>query len=304
MKKIYSVFMLLLFTASLYAQITISFEEMEGFELGNVHGQNEWEVTEAADGVLSNQIISDAQASDGVYSFKNANEPEYDAQWLPIFGIAKTFDTPLDYNAFTVSYDVLVTDTMGADFEFVAYTIIDGAFTPVAGLGMENRGQIYIIKDEDYGFHTIDAEWEPNTWVTIKIEVNQDEIKYYVEDVLQYTLINFSQSDIHGINMLHNNYGNDAYYDNIQINTESLSVEEQDLASTIKLYPNPTSDFVNFRLKQGQNIKEVAVYNITGKKISVQNSSSVDLRSFPAGTYVLKASLVDGQELIRKVIKK
>lgn len=303
MKKIYSIFILLLFTASLQAQITISFEESEGFELGNIHDQNEWEVTEGADGIITNQVISDDMASDGAYAFKNGFEPDYDWQWLPIFGVAKTFDSPLDYTEFTISYDVLVTDTNGADFEFVAYTIIDEEFTPVAGLGMENRGLMYVINDEYYDSHYIDAEWEPNTWVTIKMEVNQEEVKYYVEDELQYTLDNFSQSDIHGINMLHNNYGNDAYYDNIQITSSTLGVEEQEFEN-IKLYPNPTSDFVNFQLPQGQSIREVAVYNITGKQISVQNSSNVDLRSFPAGTYILKASLVDGQKLIRKVIKK
>ena len=70
----------------------------------------------------------------------------------------------------------------------------------------------------------------------------------------------------------------------------------------IKLYPNPTSDFVTFHLVDRQNLKEVAIYNITGKQVSRQNTNKVDLRSFPAGTYILKISLTDGESLLRMVI--
>lgn len=305
MKQLYIITILLLFTASLQAQFTISFEEEENYELGNLHNQNGWEVTESqGEGVVTNQVVSSEMASDGTFAFKNAYEPDYEEQWLPIFGAAKTFDSPLDYTDFTLSYDVLVTNTMGADFEFVAYTIVDEEFTPVAGVGMEYNGGIYVIKDAYYSSDMLeDIEWEPNTWVTIKIDVNEEEIKYYVEDELLYTLENFSQSDIHGINILHNNYGNDAYYDNIRVNTESLGVEDQDFTS-IKLYPNPTTDFVNIQIQEGRSIKEVAIYNVTGKQVSVQRTNNLDLRSLPAGTYILKASFADGEKLIRKVIKK
>lgn len=303
MRKLYLLVVLSMLAANLFSQIRISFEASEGFELGNIHEQNDWEVTEGIDGILTNQVISDAMASDGAFAFKNSHEPGYDFQWMPIFGAAKVFDTPIDYTDFTISYDVLVTENMGADFEFVAYTIIDEEFVPVAGVGMEYQGEMYIIKDEDYDYHTIEATWEPNTWVHVEVKVNQEEVKYYVDEELQYTLDNFSQSDIHGINMLHNNYGGDAYYDNIHINSESLGVEDQEF-DKIKLYPNPTTDFVTFQLGAHQNIKDVEVYNITGKKISVQRTEKVDLRAFPAGTYILKATLENNQNLIRKVLKK
>jgi|SRR5690625_39633 len=304
MRNIYTIFALLLFTAGIQAQMTISFEETEGFELGTLHNQNGWEVTESqGEGVITNQVISDEMASDGSFSFKNAHEPDYNEQWFPIFGAAKTFATPLDYTDFSVSYDVLVTDTMGADFEFAVYTIIDDEFTPVAGLGMEFTGGMYVITDSEYGSTPLETEWVPNTWVTIKIEVNEEEVKYYVEDELQHTMNNFSLSDIHGINLLHNNYGNDAYYDNIRITSSTLGVEEQEFEK-IKIYPNPTSDFVNIELQGAQNVKEISVYNITGKRIVSQNKTKVDLRLLPSGTYILKISMTDGQNLIRKVIKR
>lgn len=304
MRNLYTVLILLLFTANLIAQISISFEEEENYELGHLHNQNGWEVTESqGEGVIANQIVSNEIASDGSFSFKNAYEPDYDIQWLPIFGAAKAFDTPLDYTDFSLTYDVLVTDTMGADFEFVIYTIADEEFMPVAGVGMEYRGGIYVIKNEIYQSDLIDAAWEPNTWVTVKIEVNEEEIKYYIEEELKYTLDNFSQSDIYGLNILHNNYGNDAYYDNIRITSPALGINEQELEK-IKLYPNPTSDFINLQLPGNESLKEITIYNIIGKEVSTQYTNKVDLRFLPTGTYILKVSLVDGQSLMRKVIKK
>lgn len=303
MRNIYTVLILLLFTATLQAQITISFEEEESYELGSLHDQNAWEVTESqGEGVLANQVVSSEMASDGSFSFKNAYEPDYDFQWLPIFGAAKAFDTPLDHTDFTLTYDVLVTDTMGADFEFAIYTVVDDEYMPVAGVGMEFTGGMYVIKNEDYQSDPIDAEWEPNTWVTVKIEVNEEEIKYYVEEELMYTLDNFSQSDIYGMNILHNNYGNDAYYDNIRITSSTLGIEEQEFEN-IKLYPNPTSDFIILQLQGNQNLKEVTIYNIIGKEVSTQKNNKVDLRFLPSGTYILKVSLADGQSFMRKVIK-
>ncbi len=302
MKHFYSIF--LLFAAvSLTAQTAISFEEDEGYEIGNLHNQNGWEVTEGSDGIIENQMVTNEMASDGFLSFKNAYEPDFDFQLFPIFGAAMDFDTPKDYTDFNISYDVLVTDTMGADFEFVAYTVTDDIFVPVAGVGMEFQGGIYIIKDEDYGFQMLSAEWEPNTWVNIRVEVDDQEIKYFVNDELEYTLANYTQQDIHGFNMLHNNYGNDAYYDNIQINSEALGVEDQELPQ-VKLYPNPTSDVVRVQLPNNQEVQKIIVYNLMGKKIITQNTNKIDLSQYPSGAYLVEIITKSGETQTRKVIKK
>jgi len=303
MKKIYTLIILLFIVGYLNAQQTISFEAEEGYELGNLHNQKGWEVTEGADGILDNQVISDEKASDGIYAFKNAFEPDFDWQWFPIFGAAKTFDEPQDYTDFNISYDVLVTDKLGADFEFVAYTIIDDEFAPVAGVGIENQGQIYVIIDEDYDYFILDVEWEPNTWVNVRIEVNQEEVKYYINEELKHTIDNYTHSDIYGFNMLHNNYGHDAYYDNIKINTELLAIEDH-MTQSIKLYPNPTTDFIHVQSIDKALIKEISVYNMIGKKLIVQKDSPIDLKALPVGTYILEIITVEGQSIMKKVIKK
>lgn len=88
-----------------------------------------------------------------------------------------------------------------------------------------------------------------------------------------------------------------------QIKNTVIRVENNELGS-IKLYPNPTYDFVTLELQNRQNLKEVEVYNITGRKVSRQNTNRIDFRELPSGTYILKIAFIDGQSLMRKVIKK
>lgn len=289
-----------------FAQENISFEASEGFNTGTLHNQNGWEVTEGSDDVLENQIISDEQASDGDFSFKNASEDAFDFQWLPIFGAALTFENPIDYNHFTISYDIMPTEQQGADFEFAIFAINEeDEFTPVGGVGVENRGYFYFITDEDYGFEYSenDPTWEPNEWVNIKIEVTEESINYYVNDNLEKSIANFSQLNIFGINILHNNYGGDAYYDNIVISTENVGLEDME-TSDISIYPNPTKGMVTISAVTPQDIKSVEVYNSIGQKVIEQNNiDNINLSELSAGTYLIKITTSDNKTISRKVVK-
>ena len=303
MKKLYTLLMAGL-SAVTFAQQTISFEAAEGFQVGSLHTQNGWEVTEGSAGVLQNQVITSEQASSGTYSFKNAFEPTFNSQWFPIFGAAKTFATPLDYTNLTVSYDVKVTGKNGSDFEMVVYAIdANDEFVPVAGVGIENRGYIYLTKDTNYGFDYATAEWTPNEWVNIKIEISATEIKYYVNNALQNTIANFTQLNVLGLNMLHNNYGNDAYYDNFMITNGTLSTPSFQ-NSTVSVYPNPTSGTVTLSGTNLQNVDEVRVYNATGQQVlKTTQTKNIPMDALPNGIYFIKAVSPNSSAAPVKVIK-
>jgi hypothetical protein len=303
MKKFYT---LLLAAASsvTFAQQIISFEASEGFQLGTLNNQNGWEVTEGSGGFIQNQVITNERASQGTFSFKNAFEPTFGDQWFPIFGAVKTFDQPMDHTNFTISYDVLVTQKLGSDFEFVLYSIDENEeFVPVAGVGIENRGFIYLIKNENYGFDYATAEWQPNQWVNVKIEVTEASIKYYINNVLQNTIANYSQLDIVGFNMLHNNFGNDAYYDNFIITDGALGTKPFENAS-VTVYPNPAVNYVSVTLPANTALAGVDIYNITGQRVlQSTQAENIDVSGLSAGTYFLKAMSTEGASFTKKVIK-
>jgi hypothetical protein len=139
MIKNYTIAFMLLLTGGVFSQETISFESNESYILGTLNNQNGWEVTEGSEGAfLQNQVVSDEESSDGNYAFKNSYESGFDFQWLPIFGAAKNFDSPKTFEDFTFSYDVLITESNGADFEMTLFGVdANDDFVPVAGIAME-----------------------------------------------------------------------------------------------------------------------------------------------------------------------
>lgn len=303
MKKNYLLF--LTFMSSIaFAQQSISFETSEGFQLGTIHQQNGWEVTEGSDGFLLNQVVTNEKASQGSFSFKNAHESSFNEQWLPIFGAVKIFDTPADYKNFTISYDVLVNQNLGADFEFVLFSVNEfDEFVPVAGVGIENRGMIYVTKDVNYGFQYAEATWSVNQWVNVKIEVRETEIKYYIDNVLDTTIANYTELPIYGFNMLHNNYGGDAYYDNFVITTENLNVKPFE-SEKLAVYPNPVKNSFSFKLPANKTVSGVSIFNLTGQKVlETSQTQNIDMSDLSAGTYFVKATSNDGVVLTEKVIK-
>lgn len=304
MKKIYTGLFALTSLFAL-AQQTISFESAEGYQLGTLNLQNGWEVSEGSDGFLQNQVISTEKAFEGIYSFKNSYEPDFDFQWLPIFGASKTFAEPADYTEFTISYDIMVTDTLGSDFEFTLFAIDENdEYAPVAGVGIENRGMVYLIKDVNYGIEYADSEWLPNEWINVRIEVTATEIKYYINNVLEQTLPNFTELDIVGFNMLHNNYGYDAYYDNIVITNATLSTKPLETVS-IAIYPNPTFNSLSLEVPTNVEISGIEIFNLTGQNVlQTKQTQNIDISQLASGTYFLKATDANGASFTKKILKK
>lgn len=82
--------------------------------------------------------------------------------------------------------------------------------------------------------------------------------------------------------------------------TQILATDENDL-SALSMYPNPTKDFVNIDAKTP--IKSVVVFNAEGKKLIESKSSKIYLNKYPAGIYVVIATLENGKTVTNKVVK-
>lgn len=286
-----------------FAQESISFEQTEGYSLGSLNTQNGWEITDNSGEFLTNQLVTDEQASNGLYSFKNGHQDDYDAQWFAIFGASKTFETPYQFNDFTISYDVFITQRNGADFAFNLYGIDnEDNYIPVVGIGMENRGYVYITTSVDYDFAYADAaaNYALNTWHNIKIEVNTEEIKYYFNNQLIYTTNNFSQTEIKGLTMLHNNYGGSAYYDNFKINEVELATTDL-VNKNLVIAPNPVKEVLNVNFNK--DIKSIEILDLLGRTVASEEKSTIDLKHLSKGNYIAKITLKDGKIITRKFIK-
>lgn len=105
-----------------------------------------------------------------------------------------------------------------------------------------------------------------------------------------------------------NTISNTAAVDNVLVeftNTATLGVDNvvvKEAKSFIMISPNPTSDILN--IKTDSKINAVSVVDMTGRKVDVKlNGTQVDVRSLPAGTYLINIETKDGIST-EKFIKK
>lgn len=72
----------------------------------------------------------------------------------------------------------------------------------------------------------------------------------------------------------------------------------------IKIYPNPTSEFVNVNWKNSDKPYTVKLADITGKELfskKVNVAIKIDLKSYPSGTYFLSVTDINGNRQIERI---
>jgi len=98
---------------------------------------------------------------------------------------------------------------------------------------------------------------------------------------------------------------NDEYImllDNIKITSTNTLATTDIVKKQTYFSPNPTSDFIN--IKTDSKINSVSVVDLTGRKVNVKlDRDKVDVRSLPAGTYLINIETKDGVST-EKFIKK
>lgn len=87
-----------------------------------------------------------------------------------------------------------------------------------------------------------------------------------------------------------------------------VTVEEVPTAKTLTVFPNPTSNELNV-IAAGDFIREVSLYDINGRQLQqytyqgLDQQHRIDLSSLNSGIYLLKVLFVEGDEVVKKIIK-
>lgn len=297
--------LLSLISSFAFAQQTISFESSEAYNLGSVQGQNGWEVTLNNDEEpINNQVITSEKASIGMQSLKISVDPAEDFGWFPIFGAAKLFDNPYNYQTTTVEFDVLISELEGSTFEFGTFGVVEtDEYMPISIYSFNYTGNLEVVNDEDYNYENANFTWEANRWYKLKTVTSETKIDFYIDGILIHSIENFAKTNITGINFVHDNFGGSAYIDNLKINDEVLAVNDA-TKGNIKLYPNPVKDILKLNLPNGEKISTIEVYNMVGQKVAdFSNVEEINLKQLNAGVYIINLKNNKGKTYTSKIVK-
>jgi Secretion system C-terminal sorting domain len=89
-------------------------------------------------------------------------------------------------------------------------------------------------------------------------------------------------------------------FDNLIVTSSTLSTDNFAFDS-IKIYPNPVTDFLN--LKNIKNLKSSKIYNSLGQLVFESKENEIDLRNLNKGLYFVKISMSDDKSINKKIIK-
>ena len=283
-----------------FAQQTISFENSEGFTLGNINAQNGWTSTttnEEGTEFVENQVISSEEASQGTNSFKLVTEDAFPSQSGPVIGGFYTFPSPVAREGAVVSFDFKITD--GFNFDGNDYRF---ALTGPNALGVLSNSAITQIRFNGNiagvngtAFANLGPTWTEGEWINVKMEFTGNQVAYSVNGTLLISYAVITPVDnFTGFRIVHDNYGGTAYFDNIRINDEDLSSESFNVNS-FKHFVN--SDGFNF--VSDSEISNIEFFNTIGQNVISQklNSSTgvVSLNNLSSGIYLAIIETTDGQ---------
>ncbi|GGG51358.1 T9SS type A sorting domain-containing protein [Epilithonimonas arachidiradicis] len=281
---------------SVNAQTKISFEASEGFTLGDILGQNANINTFWSDSasVEDTAEITSEKASDGTNSVKIINYDDTELGGIYITNIPS-------YGKTTISYDIFVPELGGSDNMFMVFTEEGG----LINVDFDYEGNVLIGNYETQEYEEI-TTYNSNTWYNLKAEIDFStrEIKYYLNNNLIHTGTAIgTATTIEEIDFAIDNFGTDAYFDNIQVKDTTLAVSEAGKKDIFTIYPNPAVDVVNFDV--AGKINSVEVYDAAGKLVKSVNdgAKSVNVAALAKGSYVVKVK-VDNKTYTKKVIKK
>ncbi|WP_040279904.1 T9SS type A sorting domain-containing protein [Psychroserpens damuponensis] len=85
---------------------------------------------------------------------------------------------------------------------------------------------------------------------------------------------------------------------NFTLNTEDVVFQNNE----ISIYPNPTKSTIN--IKTESNVANVFVYSLLGKEVIKTNTKTVDVSSLSKGIYLIKIIDLEGNQHVKRFIKK
>lgn len=105
------------------------------------------------------------------------------------------------------------------------------------------------------------------------------------------------------------NNGNIIFSDTYHYTTGTLGLTDVNLKKELSIYPNPATDFLNFKSNNSEKVKSIEFYNALGQRVYYEdffNSSDIkiDVSNLRRGMYFIKVSFESAKIVSSKLILK
>jgi hypothetical protein len=298
MKKNLLALLILLINFNTYAQTqTISFETSEGYSLGDIHSQNEWERFSMTP-PFSSEIINTGAATHGnnYLKIEGRGNNRY---------VQQTF---AGYNKTEYSFDFKI-DTLNESQYLIGFKK-SGMFSHFAGFYILPDGNVHTapFSPVSTGFTATPGQW--NNYKVV-VDLTARTVEYFINN-LSVGIITISDAQVTDFNMINFSFSDwqnpgtnlSCSVDNIKITNAggTLGTSEVSSKSFINIFPNPTPDFIN--IKAEDKIDSVEIFDLSGKLIlkDHKGKNRIEVSTLENGIYMVKINTVKGS-ITRKIIK-
>ncbi len=247
-------------------------------------------------------------------SFGSGETRDYTVSILPIQTVCTTdLGGGVDpvFLTFNINTTTLQHDTFFQQLEYYNEYPQDGNTTAVLGAGVEYGIYTFTSSEAviglwvDYNHNNEFEETEYTLLVNSMTTQNTTNFVIPADAPLGNTKIRLRSraygSSITGSNSC-TSFGSGETRDYTVTISPALSTTKYTGSKKLNIYPNPAEDIAV--VGSSQDIKEVALYGISGNRIAVSSSNQIDVSACASGIYIVKATYFDGQTLYEKVIKK
>lgn len=279
----------------------ISFENSEGYTVGNLGGQQGWTVWGGLP--VANAQVVNSNPTDGTRSFNMISNGLVQDPC----GIEKNITSLVTSNDVEISFDYNFAGLNSSSYEIAIYNnALISDYTAAFQIDYLTGTLSFRTNSGLVDGPVLAA----NQWHNLKMIIKQSDntLKYLANGTQIYSGALGVNKNVQAIDFVYDDYGTGFRVDNIQINNlPVLSTDEVGKKELIKIYPNPTAEILN--IETDSKINSIAIFDAKGSLIKnfqetgISNGKRIDVSDLISGIYMVKVK-TSTSEFTKKFVKK
>lgn len=279
----------------------ISFENSEGYTVGNLGGQQGWTVWGGLP--VANAQVVNSNPTDGTRSFNMISNGLVQDPC----GIEKNITSLVTSNDVEISFDYNFAGLNSSSYEIAIYNnALISDYTAAFQIDYLTGTLSFRTNSGLVDGPVLAA----NQWHNLKMIIKQSDntLKYFANGAQIYSGALGVNKNVQAIDFVYDDYGTGFRVDNIQINNlPVLSTDEVGKKELMKIYPNPTAEILN--IEADSKINSIAIFDAKGSLIKnfqetgISNGKRINVSDLISGIYMVKVK-TSTSEFTKKFIKK